>query len=231
MVFATEYDPIDQSSPRQDSASLQKSNRSQSNRLGPLQYSRPQVAAVALSSVPPSESDDKMSDDTMAHTVKAAAAPQGPASAAAANNNVVPLHLNGAAVRVKADPNTRALVLPDKPSLPLGLRLLNRMQQGSTVVTSLLVTGALLIYGSTVYVDKSTNRALSQLDELQGESQQLTSANEAIKQSLAEQAVREESGLELSDPGDVLFLSPLPRRQSVVVPDEDVVDMPRPLGY
>lgn len=143
----------------------------------------------------------------------------------------MPLHLNGAAVRVKADPNTRALVLPDKPSLPLGLRLLNRMQQGSTVVTSLLVTGALLIYGSTVYVDKSTNRALSQLDELQGESQQLTSANEAIKQSLAEQAVREESGLELSDPGDVLFLSPLPRRQSAVVPDEDVVEMPRPLGY
>lgn len=204
MVFATEYDPIDQSSPRQDSASLQKSNRSQSDRLAPSQYGRPQAASTA---------------------------PKGPASATAAADNVVPLHLNGAAVRVKADPNTRALVLPDKPSLPLGLRLLNRMQQGSTVVTSLLVTGALLIYGSTVYVDKSTNRALSQLDELQGESQQLTSANEAIKQSLAEQAVREESGLELSDPGDVLFLSPLPRRQSAVVPDEDVVEMPRPLGY
>ncbi|MEL7351386.1 MAG: hypothetical protein AAF283_00310 [Cyanobacteria bacterium P01_A01_bin.70] len=204
MVFATEYDPIDQSSPRHDSASLQKSNRSQADRLAPSQYGRPQAAS---------------------------ATPEGPASATAAADNVVPLHLNGAAVRVKADPNTRALVLPDKPSLPLGLRLLNRMQQGSTVVTSLLVTGALLIYGSTVYVDKSTNRALSQLDELQGESQQLTSANEAIKQSLAEQAVREESGLELSDPGDVLFLSPLPRRQSAVVPDEDVVEMPRPLGY
>ena len=45
----------------------------------------------------------------------------------------------------------------------------------------------------------STNRpvrALLQLDALQSESQQLTSANEAIKQSLAEQAALPDSGLE-----------------------------------
>lgn len=140
-----------------------------------------------------------------------------------------PLKLGGAAVRVKS--GDRSISLPKKAKLPLGLTLLNRLQQSSTVVTGLLVTGALVAYGSTVYVDKSTSHALVQLDALQGESQQLTSANESIKQSLAEQAIKEDSGLEPYESGDVLFLKPEPLRKNAVVDAEASGEPIEPLGY
>lgn len=117
-----------------------------------------------------------------------------------------------------------------QPNLSWGLKLLNRIQQGSTLVTTLLVTGALAVYGSTVYVDRTTNRALTRLDSLQGESQELTSANEAIKQSLAEQALREDSGLEPYEAGDLIFVAPEPLRAPVEMESANI-DMPRPLGY
>ena len=120
--------------------------------------------------------------------------------------------------------------MPRKPKLPLGLQILNRLQQGSAVITGVLVVGALAVYGSTVYVDKSTSRALVQLDELQGESQQLTSANESIKQSLAEQAAREDSGLEPYEADDVILLTPAPSREGAA-PAEPAPELPGPLGY
>ena len=146
----------------------------------------------------------------------------------AAASNIVPLHLGEAATRVKLE--NKSLLLPRQPKLPFALQLLNRLQQGSAMVMGVLVTAALVVYGSTVYVDKSTNRALVQLDELQGESQQLTSANESIKQSLAEQAIREDSELEPYEADDVLLLAPAPRRQGAA-PDAAQPELPGPLGY
>ena len=144
--------------------------------------------------------------------------------------NVVPLRVNGPARRVRLDADA-TLSLPSQPKLPWGLSLLNRLQQGSAVITGVLVTGALVVYSSTVYIDKSTSRAIAQLDTLQGESQQLTSANEAIKQSLAEQAARPDSGLEPYEAGDVLFVPPEPPRakRELTLPEPE--EMPGPLGY
>ncbi|MEL6880286.1 MAG: hypothetical protein AAFP09_07150 [Cyanobacteria bacterium J06607_10] len=122
------------------------------------------------------------------------------------------------------------LRLPVRPSLPVGLQLLNRIQHGSTILTGVLMTGALLVYGSTVYVDRSTDSALRQLDALQSESQQLTTANESIKQSLAEQAIREDSGLELHKAGDVMFVEPAPVRPSNEIEETEAKPL-RPLGY
>lgn len=211
MVFATEFDPFEPSSSRQ-------SGRSESARLTSGQSS--QANSVTT---PANHSDSDAPASVQPNELRR--------QSGSSLDNVVPLNFGGEAKRVTVDPETRALVLPDKPSLPVGLRLLNRVQQGSTVLTSVLVTGALLVYGSTVYLDKSTNRALAQLDALQGESQELTSANESIKQSLAEQAIREDSGLKPTEPGDVLFLAPMPRRASEALPEDLAVEMPRPLGY
>lgn len=141
-----------------------------------------------------------------------------------------PLQLGAPAVRVSKS----ALSISKKAKLPLGLTLLNRLQQGSAVVACLLVAGALGVYGSTVYVDKSTNHALVQLDSLQGESQQLTTANESIKQSLAEQAIKENSGLEPYEAGDILFLEPAPLRsrpERAGVEAESQPELPGPMGY
>lgn len=140
-----------------------------------------------------------------------------------------PLKLGKSAVRDRT--NNPSLPFDKRTKLPLGLTLLNRLQQGSTIVTGLLVTGALAVYGSTVYVDKSTSHALVQLDALQGESQQLTSANESIKQSLAEQAIQADSGLEPYESGDVLFLEPAPLRKSRVVEADKTNELSEPLGY
>ncbi|PZO22238.1 MAG: hypothetical protein DCF25_03310 [Leptolyngbya foveolarum] len=152
---------------------------------------------------------------------------------------VVPLQVGGPARRVRLDADS-TLSLPKQPKLSLGLRVLTRLQQGSTAITGVLVTGALVVYGSTVYVDKSTNKAILQLDTLQGESQQLTSANESIKQSLAEQATRPNSGLEPYEAGDVLFVQPASPRPKLAKenladsPDSaapEPAEMPGPLGY
>ncbi len=121
--------------------------------------------------------------------------------------------------------------LPKQPPLPLGLRLLHRFQQGSTILTGLLVASALVIYGSSVYVDRSTNQALAQLNALQSESQQLTTANESIKQSLAEQAVEENSGLKPYESGDMLFVTPEPRRAATEAEESKQPERLQPLGY
>jgi len=138
------------------------------------------------------------------------------------------LQVGAPATRVRLE--NKSLLLPRQPKLPLGLQLLNRLQQGSAVVMGVMVMGALAVYGSTVYVDKSTSRALVQLDELQGESQQLTSANESIKQSLAEQAAQEDSGLEPYEADDVILLTPAPLREEAA-PEAPAPELPGPLGY
>ncbi|MEM8504034.1 MAG: hypothetical protein AAF716_12875 [Cyanobacteria bacterium P01_D01_bin.1] len=121
--------------------------------------------------------------------------------------------------------------LPKRARLPLGLRLLHRVQQGSTVLTGLLVASALLVYGSSVYLDRSTNQAMAQLNALQSESQQLTTANESIKQSLAEQAIKEDSGLKPYQPEDMLFIKPEPRRATAAETEAGESEQLRPLGY
>jgi len=123
------------------------------------------------------------------------------------------------------------LPLPVNPTLPLGLKILNCVQQGSTVITGVLIAGALVIYGSSVYVDKSANRVMTRLNQLQSDSQQLTSANESIKQSLAEQAAQADSGLEPYEAGDVLFVAPEPVRETTQLPDPSSTERPKPLGY
>ena len=227
MVFATEFDP-----------------REQSQRRPPLNRSRakstPQTSTVSLQEI--SELEHHLKDSPKVAAVSRARVRKSAQRNSVANrstaknsaSNVVPLQVGAPAQRVRLDADS-TLSLPQQPKLPLGLRVLTRLQQGSTAVTGFLVTAALVVYGSTVYIDKSTNKAIVQLDELQGESQQLTSTNESIKQSLAEQAIRPDSGLEPYEAGDVLFVEPETPRQKLTdnldgaVPESG--EMPGPLGY
>ena len=215
MVFATEFDPREQSQRRARARSAQNNQSASSISLREITALEDSLKA----------SPRAATQQTARQKASANVLPVG---------NVVPLQVGGAAKRVRLDANA-TLSLPQQPKLPLGLRVLTRLQQGSTAMTGLLVTAALLIYGSTVYVDKSTSRAIIQLDELQGESQQLTSANESIKQSLAEQAAQPSSGLELYEAGDVLFVDPAPARQKAVDDSagggSEEIEMPGPLGY
>jgi hypothetical protein len=214
MVFATEFDPIEQSQRRQ-------ADRIKTN---PVQTAVQTGLAGAHSTGPNRLNLNSSGFNASRH-------PRAVSHDANYDGNVVPLRLGAPAVRVRHErSDDLAIALPSKLKLPLGLQLLNRIQQGSTIVTGFLITGALLVYGSTVYVDKSTSRSVAQLDALQGESQQLTSANEALKQSLAEQATRPDSGLKPYRAGDTLFVAPAPRRESPQTV-EPAPEMPVPLGY
>ncbi len=217
MVFATEFDPREQSQRRPSPKSRSNSDlQTGTTSLQDASTLAPRIQAVSQTSLAPN-----------------------PNTYQAKRSNIVPLQVGGPAKRVRLDADS-TLSLPQQPKLPLGLRLLTRLQQGSTAITGVLVTAALVVYGSTVYVDKSATRAILQLDALQGESQQLTSANESIKQSLAEQATRPDSGLEPYEAGDVIFVEPAPPREKLAkeTPADDLdssalepTEMPGPLGY
>ncbi|MEA5465592.1 hypothetical protein VB741_17835 [Leptothoe sp. PORK10 BA2] len=124
--------------------------------------------------------------------------------------------------------------LPKAPQLPLGLKLLVGVQQGSTVLTGGLVATALVIYSWTVYLDKTVARSFQHLESLKVSTQQVTTANETLKHSMAQQAESPASGLQPLEPKRAIFVSPAPPRQ-LVKPDlvEPKVQppMPHPLGY
>ena len=224
MVFATDIDSYDDA------------KRTDAKRTGVERAGCQPLASQGIRRVP-LESYGALSRGTPSHGAQSHVTPsRGTLSHGAGDRKVVPLHMppraplhmGGPATRVQLE--NKALPLPRKPKLPLGLQILNRFQQGSAVLTGVLIAGALVVYGSTVYVDKSTSRALIQLDELQGESQQLTSASESIKQSLAEQAAREDSGLEPYEADDVILLTPAPLRSGEALPEPEA-ELPAPLGY
>lgn len=123
--------------------------------------------------------------------------------------------------------------LPKVPRLPLGLKILVGVQQGSTVVTGGLVATALIIYSWTVYLDKTVARSFQHLEALKVSTQQVTTANETLKNSMAEQAESPYAGFTPFEPRRAIFLSPAPARPSVepdLEPDKHA-PMPHPLGY
>lgn len=215
MVFATESYPLAQSLPPQTDRAKAAQDRESSIELGQSKLSQ---------SI---QTDFLLGQAAQAQAVQVKVVR---ADGDRASSKVVTLHRKPAA-QPALQVQSSTLPLPSKPKLPFGLQVLNRVQQGSAAIAGILVTGALVVYGSTVYVDKSNSYTLAQLDALQSESQQLTSANEAIKQSLAEQAAQADSGLALHKSGDVLFLSPEPLREIPAEPAEPATKRTRPLGY
>ncbi len=123
--------------------------------------------------------------------------------------------------------------LPKAPRLPLGLKLLVGVQQGSTVVTGGLVAVALVVYSWTVYLDKTIARSFQQLETLKISTQQVTTANETLKHSMAQQAELPAAGFKPFEPEHAIFLAPAPVRPSVeaVAEPEPRFSMPHPLGY
>ncbi|NEP63095.1 MAG: hypothetical protein F6K31_40350 [Symploca sp. SIO2G7] len=117
--------------------------------------------------------------------------------------------------------------------LPLGLKLLVGIQQGSTVLTGGLVAAALVIYSWTVYLDKTVAHAFQHLEALKVSTQQVTTANETLKHSMAEQAESPAAGFEPFEPKRAIFLPQAPVRPLVEtsIDSSTEVSMPHPLGY
>lgn len=124
--------------------------------------------------------------------------------------------------------------LPSKQSLPLWLRGLLFLQRGSNLVSFCLIGATLALYAWTVYSQQLWSQEYRKLETLQRNERQLTATSEVIKNQLARQAERPDTGLAAPNPANMLFISPAPQRPSKVAPavNSDPKPAPNmPLGY
>jgi len=134
----------------------------------------------------------------------------------------------------------RKAVEPVKPlgsaqlQMPETLRNLVLLQRGSSVVVLLLGMLTLGVYSRTVHAQRSWSTAYSDLALLRRQEPQLTLANEALKQHLADSAELQGSGLVKPDPFNALFLEPAAPRSMLDVPEAVETQNPQleqPLSY
>ncbi|MUL35103.1 hypothetical protein [Gloeocapsopsis dulcis] len=116
--------------------------------------------------------------------------------------------------RLSQETKTRNDNVPILPSArkPLWLLRLSLLQRSSSVLIFCLLTVALGLYSGTVYAQRAWNQAYRQLESLQRQERQLTTASEVLKNKIAQQAEQPETGLSPADPTQAIFLKPAPQR-------------------
>jgi hypothetical protein len=116
---------------------------------------------------------------------------------------------------------------------PLWLVGLLWLQQTSSIITLLLVIGILSTYGWTVYIQHRWGQQYEKLETLKQRERQLISANEVLKNQMADQAEKPTAGLLLPDPSNAIFLTPAPQRPELKpTPIPAAKSSPtKPLGY
>jgi hypothetical protein len=116
---------------------------------------------------------------------------------------------------------------------PVWLKTLLFVQRSSDVITFLLIAATLALYSWTVYTQQQWTKEYDKLQTLQRNERQLTTTNEGIKNQLAQQAEKPETGMVAPDPRNTIYLQPAPQRQ-VHPPVKTVEPEPAtkaPLGY
>jgi hypothetical protein len=118
---------------------------------------------------------------------------------------------------------------------PLWVTVLLKLQQGSFFVTFSLIVGAMVVYGWTVYIQQRWGQEYEKLETLKKQERQLISANEVLKNQMAQQAENPTTGLLLPNPNNAIFLAPAPQRPAVKPSSPPVspsnTSSNRPLGY
>ncbi|WP_052050484.1 hypothetical protein [Leptolyngbya sp. KIOST-1] len=99
---------------------------------------------------------------------------------------------------------------PGTATNPLVQRLA-QLHMVSSVLAGSLVVLTLLTYGTSVYLSRQLNQTNQRLSRLQRNEQQLTKANEVLKNHLARQVGGEEMGFQPPQPDSVIFLKPTPQ--------------------
>lgn len=117
---------------------------------------------------------------------------------------------------------------------PTWLASLIFIQRGSDIVTFLLVAATLTIYSWTVYTQQQWSQEYRKLENLQRNERNLTTANEVMKDQLAQQAEKPATGLVNPTHASAIFLPLAPHRPSSPPPTQ-TVDLDSaaksPLGY
>ncbi len=124
--------------------------------------------------------------------------------------------------------------LPQPRPVPAWLKLLMKVQQGSTVLTLLLMGTVLIIYGWTVFTQQRWGQEYRRWGALQKHEQQLMATNEVLKNQMAQQAEDPKAGFVAPDPSSMIFLAPAAPRPAVQPDIETYAPEPipnQPLGY
>jgi hypothetical protein len=103
-------------------------------------------------------------------------------------------------------------VIPVAQVKPMWLRSLLGLQIASSIVTLLIVSVTLAVYGGTIYGQAKWSEEYQKLEKLRRYEQQLSVANELLKHEIAEQAASPDVGLVPQDSIEPIFLPPAPLR-------------------
>ena len=103
-------------------------------------------------------------------------------------------------------------------SQPLWLKSLMMTQLGSSCIAVLLATTSVAIYGSTIYGQSKWTAEYQKLQKLRHKEQQISVANELLKNQIAEQASTSEASLVPEDSVKRIFLEPAPPRPAPNTP-------------
>ncbi len=125
------------------------------------------------------------------------------------------------------------LTLSQQPK-PSWISSLTFIQRCSDLVAFLLVAATLSIYSWTVYTQQQWAQEYRKLETLQRHERQLTTANEVMKDQLAQQAESPATGLVTPTQANTIFLPPAPQRQVSVTPaptTDQEAGATSPLGY
>ncbi|MDB9378853.1 hypothetical protein, partial [Nodularia sphaerocarpa] len=99
-------------------------------------------------------------------------------------------------------------VMSTSGAAPFWLLRLYTSHRYSSVVTFLLVTATLFVYGWTVYSQELWSQGYNRLQNLQLHERQLTTTNATLKNKMAEEAEQEAAGLVSPTPARTIFLRP-----------------------
>lgn len=129
--------------------------------------------------------------------------------------------------------SAQTLTLSQQPS-PAWLRMIVFLQRGSDLVTFLLVFVTLTVYSWTVYTQQHWAKEYRKLETLQRNERNLTTANEAIKDQLAQEAEKPATGLVTPNKVNTIVLQPAPQRSLQIDPTPKAAlasESTTPLGY
>jgi hypothetical protein len=122
------------------------------------------------------------------------------------------LRSNAVALPVDEQPQISppvALPTPSQLGAPSpAVRVLSHLNLVASALSLSLVTLTLISYGTSVYLNRQLSQANQYLNRLQRSEQQLTTANEVLKNHLAQQAGLASLGFQPPQPGSVIFLKP-----------------------
>ncbi|MCU0549672.1 MAG: hypothetical protein MUC48_10025 [Leptolyngbya sp. Prado105] len=127
--------------------------------------------------------------------------------------------------------NSSLRQLPNQEKPPQWLRSLLLAQQASVIATFVLAGSVLAVYGWTVYSQQLWGREYSKLEQLRRDERQVTANGEVLKNEIANQSARPNSGLVPSTPDNMIFLKTAPMRPEKPTPASPQSSPAAPIGY